>query len=315
MTPSRTERTAFTLIELLVVIAIIAVLIGILLPAVQKVREAANRMKCSNNLKQIALAIHHYASTHRDRLPPAAGATATPTGWYGHAWGSLFYWVLPYLEQESLYRTTFSIGGDYHESPPAGSRLARYVPVRAYQCPTDVTLADGMSSTWPNLAAASYAFNGYAFGGVYRAVGPHETNSSRYTLSNLPDGTSQTLFLMERPASAHDRDGYPPSYAPLPNVWSHFGYWADNRGAQVRWGPQLQDAHWYGVQYPVFNPVPPGSAGGPQYTHYQPAGYHPGTHLVGMGDGSVRGVASSISFNTWQSVVLPDDRAVPGPDW
>jgi hypothetical protein len=69
------------------------------------------------------------------------------------------------------------------------------------------------------------------------------------------------------------------------------------------------------VQYPVFNPVPPGSTGGPQYTHYQPAGYHPGTHMVAMGDGSVRGVASSISFNTWQSVVLPDDRTIPGSDW
>ncbi len=105
----QTRRVAFTLIELLVVIAIIAVLIGLLLPAVQKVREAANRMKCSNNLKQMALAIHNYASIHRDRLPPAAGATPMTSGWHGHAWGSLFYWILPYVEQDALYDRQFAM--------------------------------------------------------------------------------------------------------------------------------------------------------------------------------------------------------------
>jgi prepilin-type N-terminal cleavage/methylation domain-containing protein/prepilin-type processing-associated H-X9-DG protein len=152
------RRSGFTLIELLVVIAIIAVLIGLLLPAIQKVREAANRMACSNNLKQIGLAAHNYDSTF-GRLPPGflGPKPAQPldtTGITGkfQDTGVLPY-LLPYLEASTVYNrlkvnfdpNTYTLPGSY---PFYGSNLFDYdwtmaqAQIRVFMCPSDPTIAD-----------------------------------------------------------------------------------------------------------------------------------------------------------------------------
>jgi prepilin-type N-terminal cleavage/methylation domain-containing protein len=130
-----TPRRGFTLIELLVVIAIIAILIGLLLAAVQKVREAANRMKCANNLKQMALACHNHHDVH-GYLPP--GGTQNPPGDSRYNQGSWHVYLLPFMEQEKLFRQIPNLSEPYRNSIPEAF-AAGIIPARLpyLRCPSD----------------------------------------------------------------------------------------------------------------------------------------------------------------------------------
>jgi prepilin-type N-terminal cleavage/methylation domain-containing protein len=169
----RPGRPGFTLIELLVVIAIIAVLIGLLLPAVQKVRAAAARMQSSNNLKQMVLAVHNLSSTTNTTLPPSMGIYPGVT-----KKASVFYHLLPYIEQDNLYRT-------YQANPDQG--VPNGTPVKTFIAPLD-------SSNPGTDTHTSYSSNAAVLG---------NTDGGTVTLVVLTSGkgTSQTVLFMERFAS------------------------------------------------------------------------------------------------------------------
>jgi prepilin-type N-terminal cleavage/methylation domain-containing protein len=201
------RRRGFTLIELLVVIAIIAVLMALLLPAIQKVREAANRLKCKNNLKQIGLALHNY-HTSMGSFPPGFQSTSkVPDGdGLGPGWGWAAY-LLPYVEQDNLHRQ-INFTRDIRDSVNGIPRL-RSLPL--FLCPSDsppkltFTAVNEGGGALCDLAFANYV----GVGGTYEISGFPDTGNgpqfqgiflrnSRVRITDISDGSSYTLAIGER---------------------------------------------------------------------------------------------------------------------
>lgn len=213
------SRRAFTLIELLVVIAIIALLIGLLLPAVQKVREAASRLKCANNLKQIALGLQNYHDAMQ-HLPPgyvSLSATSTPNfncapGW---GWGAF---LLPYIEQDNLYSQLSTAINNKVPMTDPGVAGAIATPVRLFLCPSDIVPGPFVVRRLPSNPSYPLIYSQTSPGTIvagpssYAAcVGRDEDSdadgvfgsgvfycNSSTRLTDITDGTSQTVMVGER---------------------------------------------------------------------------------------------------------------------
>ncbi len=208
------RRSGFTLIELLVVIAIIAVLIGLLLPAVQKVREAAARMSCTNNLKQIGLSLHGYHDQN-GALPPGCRPDLTATGQPQASWGSSWkVFILPFMEQGNIYnKFVFQNSSGFGNS--SNTQWVNNITIKPYRCPSS-PLPD--FSPYGNPGSVFQMFTSYT--GIAGSTGPNDPLSnggagyvsgsgilfpnSSVKLTDITDGTSNTLMVGEQ--SDHLRD-------------------------------------------------------------------------------------------------------------
>jgi len=347
-TARQRDPRGFTLIELLVVIAIIAVLIGLLLPAVQKVREAAARTQCVNNLKQIGLACHNHADA-LGHVPNAwleswNGVAADDVTVVGPPPGAnrdvttMWHLILPYLEQDALYRNGTTANPAiaarnwrlWSEIPNCGG-----VSVKTYVCPSDsgpMATGDPYSVSWAFVdepdppapqtepATSNYAANVMVF----------DPSVNLSLTQSMPDGTSNSVVVGPRLrwCDASVVWGGPGEGAFT--TWSLHAFQTGNmRDTGVfgmptynaRRGRNYTAQNEFGVpgtrmDFYESSAVPFYAAPAPGFCQpHVPTSPHTGVMICGLGDGSVRAVSTTVSGTTWLNACIPDDSNILGSDW
>jgi prepilin-type N-terminal cleavage/methylation domain-containing protein len=312
-------RRGFTLIELLVVIAIIAVLIGLLLPAVQKVRESAARTQCSNNFKQLGLAVHNYNDSNGQ----------LPTLWYQNpstsTYYNLFYELLPYIEQQNVYNKALPTANN-------GRWWGWWVKsniVKTFICPSDYTEPSNLDTKGPDAwASGNYAGNVLIFDPNPVAVSPTGSPALGIGLNvntAMPDGTSNTVMFghrLKRCDSSNAWGGFTESdWAAYPRD-ADFGYW-DVPGFGYHSYRTIRKSSTMWAGWPDYTSSGSPNAGIP----FQIAPLngnciwgvlvspHTNAMVVGLGDGSIRVVSQGISTATWYTACDPVDGVALGNDW
>jgi prepilin-type N-terminal cleavage/methylation domain-containing protein/prepilin-type processing-associated H-X9-DG protein len=299
-------RRAFTLIELLVVIAIIAILIGLLLPAVQKVREAAARIKCENNLKQLIIGLHAYHSTY-GKFPPGFNTPAPWVNTYPDYFNGAWAWssfLLPYVEQGALYEK-MKVSEDTMFGNGAQSTMPTDVPgqlsqtkLPIFRCPSDTgpdinPIRNNHAMSNYRAVAGPYTYPYISlnmdFGGVFY-------QNSKTTITSILDGSSNTLCIGE--CKYDERTGHTAA------IWAGMEGWVapGSSSGSVR----ISDVMWY---------VDQASA---QVNGTAPQAFtsrHPGGASFGFCDGSVRFFLNNADPNKIRYLAGRDDGVIINPDF